>query len=363
MELVNFIKEHSDWREVLSKKPYSIKIKDDGPYTLFMYNQIESDFYNPIVKECRGVILDISGEEPRVVCRAFDKFGNYGEGYADEIDWESARVQEKVDGSIMKLWFDNGKWHVSTNSCIDAFKANLSNTNLNFGSLFTQAFPTELLVEMDQDYTYIFELVSPYNRVVINYGKTAIYSLGKRNNLTGEEVDAEDLGLPRPDSYPLSSLEDCIEAAAALNDMDSDEVNYEGFVVVDKFYHRIKIKSPLYVSKHHVLTKTPSLTDLVIVYLRNETEEFLTYFPNYWHAFNLIYFYFSDLNYYLFKARLEWGAMNKDRKEFALAHKGDPFSRFYFDAIKYEDWSIERVKALPHEELARIIKNYYGDNI
>jgi len=361
--LVDFIIENPNWREMLAEKPYCLKIKDEGNYTLFMYNQIDSDFYNPIVKEARGIILDMAGERPRVVCRAFDKFGNYGEGYVDPIDWSSAVVQEKVDGSIIKVWFDAGAWHISTNSCIDAFKANLSNSNLSFGKIFTSVFPNDKVHLLDQEYTYIFELVSPYNKVVIDYGKEPkIYLLGKRNNETGIEEIPEDLGLPTPDTYPLGSLDECIEAANALNDSE-DEINYEGFVVVDEYFHRIKVKSPYYVARHHVLTKTPSLEDLILVYLRHEQEEFLTYFPAYLHTLNHIYFFFSELDYFLFKARLEWKAIGGDRKEFALRHKDDVFSRFYFDAIKNEDWSIERVKNLPNAELARVIKNYYGGNI
>lgn len=361
--LVDFIKENPDWRELLAKEPYCLKIKDEDNYTLFMYNQLYSDFYNPIVKEARGIILDLTGKEPRVVCRAFDKFGNYGEGYVDSIDWSSAVVQEKVDGSIMKLWFDNGSWHVSTNSCINAFNAQLSNSKITFGKLFTQAFPSDKINQLDTDYTYIFELVSPYNRVVINYGSdTKLYLLGKRNNKTGLEEIPEDLGIAKPDTYPLSSLEECIEAADALNDNEED-IQYEGFVVVDEAFHRVKIKSPYYVARHHILTKTPSLEDLVLVYLRHEQEEFLTYFPAYTHSLNLIYFFFSDLDYYMFKARLDWNRMGKDRKAFALEYKNHPFSHFYFEAIKNEDWSIQRVKGLSTAELARFIKNYYGENI
>ena len=48
---------HSDWRTLLSEDPYYIQITDDGIFTILKYNQIKSDFHNPIVKECRGLII------------------------------------------------------------------------------------------------------------------------------------------------------------------------------------------------------------------------------------------------------------------------------------------------------------------
>jgi hypothetical protein len=57
--------------------------------------------HEPIVRESRGVILD-EADDWRVVARAFDKFFNYGESGADEIDWGTARVQEKVDGCFRR---------------------------------------------------------------------------------------------------------------------------------------------------------------------------------------------------------------------------------------------------------------------
>lgn len=110
MELLKFIKDNANWEELLTKKPYCLKIKKDEDYTILSYNQIESDFYNPIVRECRGIILENSTLTP--VCVPFYKFGNYGEGYVPDIDWSSARTQEKVDGSLIKVWYHNGKWRV-----------------------------------------------------------------------------------------------------------------------------------------------------------------------------------------------------------------------------------------------------------
>ena len=109
---------HDDWENELAAAPYYLKIKYDGCYVMFSYNQLASDFNNELVREARGIIFR-TGEWEYPVCWAFDKFGNYGESYVPEIDWPTAMVTEKIDGSLIKVWWD-GYWHISTNGTIDA---------------------------------------------------------------------------------------------------------------------------------------------------------------------------------------------------------------------------------------------------
>ena len=87
MEVLDFMNSHNDWEEVLTQPPYYIKVKRDGLYILLKYNQLSSDFSLPIVRECRGVIFyDNENGTYKCVCRAFDKFGNYGESYLNDIN-------------------------------------------------------------------------------------------------------------------------------------------------------------------------------------------------------------------------------------------------------------------------------------
>ena len=96
LNIIQFIKTHPNtWRDILSSPPYNLIIKDgingyEG-LVLLKYNQFDSDFSLPIVRECRGIIIDIE-DNFNPVCHPFNKFFNYGEKYADSIDWKSARV-------------------------------------------------------------------------------------------------------------------------------------------------------------------------------------------------------------------------------------------------------------------------------
>lgn len=281
---------HENWAEELTQEPYYIKIKEDGPYVMFSYDQIRSDFSYTIVRESRGIIFR-KGEWEYPVCHAFDKFGNYGESYAPEIDWPTSFVTEKVDGSLIKVWYDNNEWHISTNGTIDAFKAELNDIKLpNFGVYFQCALKNyfdsfeNLVKGLKKDFTYMFELVGPYNRVVVPYEEPDLYFLGARDKFTRIEylpipINAENLGVSkfkRPAIYSLVTLDDCIKAAE-LKTWDD-----EGFVVCDANFNRVKIKSPAYVLAHFMRNNNVITRKHIIkIILENEVAEFLCYAADY----------------------------------------------------------------------------------
>lgn len=287
MEVLDFINTHKEnWEELLTQSPYNIKVKRDGKYVLLQYSQFESDFTNEIVRECRGAIFY---ELPKnvgwiCVCRAFDKFANYGEGYAADIDWNSVIVEEKVDGSLIKLFYHNNKWNIATNRTIDAFQANVNSDMCSFGMLVYEALGgeyqfnqfTELL---DQECTYMFELVSPKSRLTIYYPETKLYYLGQRNIISMREYKLytdfmESYGILCPHEYNLNSLNDCLEY---VKTMTKDE---EGFVVRDKDFNRIKIKSPEFLFAFHCDNNGVITTRRIIDMIKEEKiDDFLAYCP------------------------------------------------------------------------------------
>ena len=102
LKVQEFIRSNSDWECLLSSEPFNLSISYDEVFgrklVMLKYDQLSSDFYNAIVKECRGLILD--AETFEVVSYPFNKFFNYGEPYAADIDWSSAYVTQKLDGCV-----------------------------------------------------------------------------------------------------------------------------------------------------------------------------------------------------------------------------------------------------------------------
>jgi len=337
LNLQTFIHNNPNWRELITRKPYCIKVTEKEDLVCFKYSQIDSDFNEPLVRECRGIILE--KDTWNVVAYPFNKFFNFGEEYADNIDWESAHVLEKVDGSLIKVYFHNGDWCVGTNNTIDANDAELSAPPYEtFMELFDVAADVCGLDydSLDPHYTYIFELRSPYNRVVVPYEDIRIVHIGTRNNITCEEVEA-DIGIEKPKQYMLSSLEDCIAMAKTF------DFTKEGFVVKDKNYNRIKVKSEDYVRVHRLANNGSLTLERAIDLIRmNEIDEFLNYFPNYTFYINNIRNRLTAFrNDILFNVNMALiGKMGcKTRKDFAATAKTFPYPVIWFkvyDSIYFD---------------------------
>jgi hypothetical protein len=281
LQLLDFIQKNKDWEERLANAPYHIKIKRSDGFIMFSYG-VEADFRIDVVRECRGIILDeTDGYKP--VCVPFIKFGNYGEPYADDIDWNTAKVQEKIDGSLIKVWHYRGVWRVSTNNTINAESARTNNNEDTFLNIFQQAWAHtgKQFSELNPDHTYMFELVSPQTRVVVPYPETKLYHTGTRDNKTLQELNV-DIGIEKPKEYGISTIEACVEAAGKLDKY------HEGFVVVDSRWRRVKVKSPLYVAIHHILNNISSEKRIIDLIVSGEDAEVVSYFPEYADMFQSV---------------------------------------------------------------------------
>ncbi|KAJ3261724.1 hypothetical protein HK103_004675 [Boothiomyces macroporosus] len=290
-----------DWpfervKTVLSAEPYSLKVKESTLHPslyLLAYNMINSDLSHPIVQECRGIILE--KETNRIICYPFDKFFNMGEKNEHPIDWKSALVYEKLDGSLMKLYYydKEDQWIIASNNSIDAREAPVAIDQMqraihkveSFHYLFIQAYETTTKQEfnipdiLDRSMTYMFEMMHPLSTIVVQHEKPRLCHLATRKITGGfPEVEFVFPLVEQPTVYPLSSPEQCKQAAEQIQ-LNGKLVDTEGFVVRDKYFKRVKVKSPVYVSLHHLASTSPNQTTLMDAVLMNELEEIVTYHP------------------------------------------------------------------------------------
>ncbi len=294
LETIKFIRNNIDWRDILTKKPYCLSINEDKDYMLLKYNQIDSDFNQEICKECRGLIINKHIHTP--VALSFYKFFNIEESFAVNIDWSTAQVQEKIDGSKILIWFDdiNENWRISTSGCLNAYSTYIENIlvtkPISFGELFEMALKNhninikKFFTSLNKYKCYTFELVSPINKVVIPYERTDIYLIGQRDVRTFvEEEPRINFNIRKPQLYNLNSEKECWEA------LDKMDWNQEGFVVVDNKWNRVKIKNKKYLMAAYLRNNgVQSKSRILNIIKNNEQSEFLAYFPEYTQRFKEI---------------------------------------------------------------------------
>lgn len=293
----------NSWIEEIQKAPYFIKVRELDNFILLKYDQLNSDMSLPLCQVCRGIILEyneVYGEWV-VVCHPFDKFFNYGEPTAAEIDWDSAIVREKVDGSLIKFWTDiSGGWHMSTNGTIDAFKAEISDepTGLTYGDIVESALGckwTSFCRELNPSYTYMFELVSPKTRITVPYDYDGLYYLGHRDIRFHKEYYEYEFnwslfGILEPEVFNLKTLDNCI---GLVEEFSKDE---EGVVVCDANFNRIKIKSPEYLIAAHCANNGKlGLRTAVRIIREDKVDDFLAYAPMHRAKMELIVAAYEDM--------------------------------------------------------------------
>ncbi len=314
---------------------YAVKAMRHRAYpnlVLLKYSQIASDMSLPIVQECRGIILD-EADGWRVVSRAYDKFFNYGEPNAAEIDWTTAVVQEKVDGTLCTVYEYAGARHVATTGTPDA-SGPVNNGELIFAALFWETLGLYLGEDWDtppwenDDWCYLFELTTPHNRVIVNHLTAGLTLLGVRDRVSGQWVKTSDTVMvkvvPVVREYALQSFE------GIQNTFDRmDPLQQEGYVVVDAQGHRVKVKHPGYVALHHMKDGMTEKSMLEVIQ-RGEVPEVMVHFPEIADAFGQINTRYDALASAIDAAYLPIKNI-ETQKDFAAEALAFPYSAALFD--------------------------------
>lgn len=309
-----------------------IKVRkyDDGLLVL-NYCQINSPKMDPSIQECRGLIVSTDG---RVVSRSFDRFFNIGEASNERFSLHCGDViTEKLDGSLIKLYYWEGEWRISTRGT--AFAEAPAGDGRTFADICRDAAPqlfspgvTSLLNTQD---THIFELTTPENRVVKHYQEPAAVYLATRNNATGMYENHSELwgtlGIRSPRVFQFGTAHECVESAKSLPDLD------EGYVVYRNGAPICKIKSPAYVAAHRLFSGPMTTKRSVELLLSGEADEMIAYFPEFAETLSA---HRQKIDAALVDMDMrflgEWDTGDVSQKEFALRVAGFPYSAILFQA-------------------------------
>jgi hypothetical protein len=283
MQTITLLKEQG-W-SALDKLAIKRKHYPERKLSILNYDQIHSPKLHSVVIECRSLIIS---DDLQIISRAFDRFFNWGESDDQKIMWDQAVVYEKLDGSLVKLFFDpiSKVWELSTRGTLG--EGYCGDTKKSYRTLILETLQmTESqlqVIRLNPYITHIFEFIHPENRIVTPYEKTELVLIGMRNNRTGQEFTVDDTSIDilwengihsrLPKTFPITDFGSLELEMKKLRELD------EGFVVWDG-QTRVKVKNPSYLVVHHMKgNKKLSERDIAELVLKNETDEFLIYFPD-----------------------------------------------------------------------------------
>ncbi len=248
---------------------FGVTVKIDGDLALFKYDQIAAVWKHPETHECRGLILRYTATGWVIVSRPFDKFFNLSEGYSPIFDQKKFENQvddlflvEKVDGSCIQLWHDDvqNRWRISTLGSINTMP--IHGGQKTFDDLFWGLARLDE-TKLDTDVTYIFELWTPLNQIVTDYGDDRLTLLGARQKLTGVFLDRTqthasvfagtgvDLPIVTPCRVAGSTQDEVLRWVEQQTSSVLPGTNPEGFVLTSKDGVPLaKVKTRAYLALH-----------------------------------------------------------------------------------------------------------------
>ena len=227
--------------EYLTQKGYLQKSIDND---LILYNYTQKTVYekkwSPYVMQGRGIIFDSNSN---LIARPFGKFFNINETEFTQLHNlpkdEKFEVYEKIDGVLGIVFFYNNTWRLSTRGDLKSFQSEIGQKLLE-----------ELNLQcLDTQYTYLFEIVHPNIKIIIDYKEDKkLYLLAGIHTQSGQELNYRELELLS--KHLDTSIAKRIKSFKSLDEIVSIKEklsqNQEGYVIKFESGLRVKLKGDEY---------------------------------------------------------------------------------------------------------------------
>lgn len=222
-----------------------------GPNGLRLYcytnETVYSRSWNQFSLMSRGLIVDVDRE--CVVATPFPKFFNLGESGDTSIPNIPFEVFEKLDGSMITIFWHNEKWCCATKGSFESDQAKWAEKYLT----------TCDLSKLRSGTTYIAEAIYPENRIVIQYDYAGLVLLAAWNEDGVEEshdhlIDvADSLNWRIAERQSFESISELIRHTKTLPKTE------EGFVIRFADGLRLKLKGDEYCRIHSMISRVTPL--------------------------------------------------------------------------------------------------------
>lgn len=239
-----------DIKPYIEKGLISENIHPDNPDVRIYNYTNECQFakaWDDVTLKCRGLIINVATGEH--LSNPFPKFFNYEEHIAKELPLpsETPIVTEKMDGSLGILYWLGDTPYIATRGSFTSDQATWAT------KYFRETFKGYYDI-FQKDQTFLFEIIYPENKVVVDYNFSGLVLIGIRQTRTDDELFI----ILSPD-HPLKNI---LKMPALITKQTNytslralEAPNAEGFVLLyPKSKLRLKIKFEEYKRLHKIMT-------------------------------------------------------------------------------------------------------------
>lgn len=226
------------FNELVNQKYLSVQKHNACDLLIWNYTQkCQFDaFWTEETMMARGLITTVDGH---IVARPFKKFFNLGEIEEQHLPIEKFYIQEKFDGSLGILYWIGNMPYIATRGSFTSDQAIRA---------------TEMIHKYDwtnlkKDVTYLFEIIYPENRIVVDYGnREELILLAVIDTETGFDLDIYE----ECDDFVFAGFIDGVADYRKLK--EEQKTNKEGYVIRFESGLRVKMKFDEYVRLHRLVT-------------------------------------------------------------------------------------------------------------
>lgn len=277
--------------------------------------------WNDVTMKTRGLIVNMNTKE--ILARPFDKFFNYGQPeqkiklYPDD----EVEVYDKLDGSLGILYRrPDGQLAIATKGSFHSEQADWATKEIR--KYMTTHFH-------EDEYTWMFEIIYPENRIVVTYDFSGLVLLGVRDIEEGDVAPPEDVldwHGRKATHFRYKTLREALEA--------TPRPNAEGFVIfVPDMDLYVKVKQEDYLKLH----KTVFSFGVQYMYDRISDGQSLQYIldglPDEMHKEASDIYHGLCLRHAMIRSRI--------RKQHAeIYREGMSREEYAAKAMEYPDWSL-----------------------
>lgn len=255
-----------------------------APYFIYNYSpEVQfSKKWNDVTRACRGLILD---EDYNIMARPWEKFFNLGEVELKFQFTDPVEVMDKADGSLGILYpmprNDDGFQYYSI-STRGSFTSTQAIEATKIWEIKYAKKCEAVLEELDEQYTFLFEIIYPSNRIVLDYGDMRdLILLGAVQNENGYYFSPHFAKSmlrwdgPVVETYNFANLSEAIGSMGRKNK--------EGYVIRRNNF-LVKVKEPDYLDLHRLVTNCSPRTVWEQLKDGKSESEIISAFPDEFHT-------------------------------------------------------------------------------